>query len=56
VEHDYQATLKLLKHFDNLGRTPARPKGLKEEALKLHSYAKERTASLSDLVAVLRSL
>ena len=56
VKYDYNMTLKLLGDFGDASLDQARREVVKEEALRLHFYARERSASLSDLVAVFRSL
>jgi hypothetical protein len=56
IKYDYDMTLKLLGEFGNASLDQARREELKEEALRLHFYARERSASLTDLVAVFRSL
>ncbi len=56
VKYDYNMTIKLLGDFGNPSLDQARREMVKEEALRLHFYARERSASLSDLVAVFRNL
>jgi len=56
IENDYDMTMKLVGEFSNPKLNEARLEEVKEEALRLHFYARERSASLSDLVAVFRSL
>jgi len=56
VEDDYGMTLKLLEENANPNLDPIKRDETKEESLRLHFYARERSASLSDLVAVLRGL
>ena len=56
VKYDYSMTLKLLGDFGDASLDQARREVVKEEALRLHFYARERSASLSDLVAVFRNL
>jgi len=56
VKYDYNMTLKLLGDFGDASLDQARREVVKEEALRLRFYARERSASLSDLVAVFRSL
>jgi len=56
VRYDYSMTLKLLGDFGDASLDQARREVVKEEALRLHFYARERSASLSDLVAVFRNL
>jgi hypothetical protein len=56
VQYDYNLGLKLLEDFGDPSLDQARREKVKEEALRLHFYAWERSASLSDLVAVFRSL
>ena len=56
IESDYSTTQKLTADFRNLKpNDPAREK-IKQEARRLSAYAKEKSASLSDLVAIFRSL
>lgn len=50
LEKDYNMTLKLAGDSKNLNEAQ------KQEARRLHSYAREKSASLSDLVAIFRSL
>lgn len=56
IEGDHLSTLKLLEAHQGAASDPARQAELREEALRLHYYARERSAALSDLVAVFRSL
>ena len=56
LEKDYNTTLKLTQDYRNLSRDDPSHEGMKQEALRLSSYAREKSASLSDLVAILRSL
>jgi hypothetical protein len=56
VKHYYNMTLKLLGDFGDASLDQARREKVKEEALRPHFYARGRSASLSDLVAVFRSL
>lgn len=56
LEDDYEMTVKLTGEFSNPKLNEARREEVKEEALRLHFYARERSASLSDLVAVFRTL
>jgi hypothetical protein len=56
IKDDYDRTMKLAKEFSNPKLKEDRAEEVKEEALRLHFYARERSASLSDLVAVFRSL
>lgn len=55
-EKDYRVTLKLLEGLENTGKDRPAGKSEKEEALRLQVYAREKAASLSDIVAVLRRL
>ncbi|HEX9757921.1 MAG TPA: hypothetical protein VGB26_08980 [Nitrospiria bacterium] len=56
VEDDFGMTLKLLAENANSKLDQAKREETKEESLRLHFYARERSASLSDLVAVFRGL
>jgi hypothetical protein len=56
INDDYDTTSKLVGEFSNPKLNESRREEIKEEALRLHFYARERSASLSDLVAVFRSL
>jgi len=56
IKDDYDMTMKLAGEFSNPRLNESRLEEVREEALRLHFYARERSASLSDLVAVFRSL
>jgi hypothetical protein len=56
LKDDFETTMKLAGEFSNPKLNEGRLEEVKEEALRLHFYARERSASLSDLVAVFRSL
>ena len=56
LEKDYNTTLKLTRDYRNLSRDDPGHESMKQEARRLHSYAREKSASLSDLVAIFRSL
>jgi hypothetical protein len=56
VETDYYSLIRLLDQYRKSGPGKPQPKKLKQEAVDLQTYAKDRTGSFSDLVAIFRSL
>jgi hypothetical protein len=56
IENDYNMTLKLTGAHREMKREDPGYASLKQEAHRLGSYAREKSASLSDLVAIFRRL
>ncbi len=56
VEADYASTMDILKRLKRRKGGTAVSAKMKKEAVGLQAYAQDRTSSLSDLVAIFRSL